>query len=100
MRWSLLALLCVACRSGEPPLPNIPLDGSGYLTSCTKDDECAAVYFGNVCDCRCVNAAISTSEVPAYIAAAAAASSRCRNPRMCKCLDRAAHCVGGRCQLK
>ena len=100
MRWGLLLWLCVACRPGSATRPATVVDAAGYATACARDDECAAVFFGDVCDCMCANAAITTRELPRYRTAAAAAGARCAARRMCKCLAREAICTAGQCALR
>jgi hypothetical protein len=74
------APLLAACSSSSPAPGSTVVSGSGLSTSCSTNDDCVGVYFGDVCGfCSTVvpNAAIASSAEAAYQNALNAAESRC-----------------------
>ena len=79
--------------------------GDGFATSCSTDDDCVGVYFGDVCGvCATLlpNAAIASSAEGAYQNAVNAAESRCP-PIMgggsCRASQTITTCAMGACTL-
>ncbi len=95
-----VACLLVACSSSSSHQANIA--ASDYDQSCQQDDECVAVYEGDVCACGgCDNAAINASDSTAYSADRDAAQSTCPSGQQCfdgACAQAATLCVHGSCE--
>ncbi len=69
-----------ACSSGKTSSGGTTVTDNGYDTSCSSDNDCVGVYFGDVCGfCSTVNvnAAINSSSEGAYQNAVNAAYSQC-----------------------
>ena len=79
--------------------------GSGLATSCSTDDDCVGVYFGDVCGLCATdtpNASIASSAEAAYQNALNAAQSRCPPLRVngkCPSNETITKCAMGTCTL-
>ncbi len=68
------ALLCTACG----PTTEVTLDAADdYQQACAVDDDCVAVFFGDVCQPGCPNGAIHVDAHDAYAAQFANDQERC-----------------------
>lgn len=68
--------LLLACSPSSPG--STVVTGAGLATSCSTNDDCVSVYFGDVCEfCTQDNAAIASSAEAVYQNASNAAGSRC-----------------------
>jgi len=94
----------VAVDASPMQTPTTLVLANSFDQSCTRDDECVAVYEGNACaPCRCANAAIRRDALPKYRAEIGAYWS-CYEPAACGADCQAvtgdpAICVAGRCTL-
>jgi hypothetical protein len=83
--------------------PNALVLAGNYDQSCTRDDECVAVFEGNACEpVRCANAAIHRDGLVEYRAELGAYWS-CQAPKACPAgqpvMGDQAICRAGRCTL-
>ncbi len=103
---------CCPCGSGtgtggsgtttcQPTSGDHTISLTGLSTTCTQDSDCSPVYQGNACsDCLCPNAAIATSAMSAYTAAAQTAEHEgCCGVNVCDCPNIKASCQSGTCVL-
>jgi hypothetical protein len=67
-------LVCAGCG----PSTEVGLDADDdYQKACVVDDDCVAVFFGNVCESGCQNGAIHVDAHDAYTAQFASDEERC-----------------------
>ena len=77
------AVLLGACSSAKTSGGSTTVTDTGYDTSCSSDNDCVGVYFGDVCGfCSQVNAAINSSSEGAYQNAVNAAEAQCPPSRI------------------
>ncbi len=94
-----LLVLFAAC-SGTSTLTS-----EGFDKSCSKEQDCVAVAFGDLCKsphCNCANDAINVSGKSKYDAEAQDVLASCDTPEIdiaCECTFRALACEGGVCVL-
>jgi hypothetical protein len=74
--------LLFGCGSSSAPDSDARVGSSvisptGYSTSCTRDDECTVVAFGDYCKCSGSHTAISSSDLARWNAAQSAARAVC-----------------------
>jgi hypothetical protein len=80
-----------------PPNGPKPI-ADAYPRTCNTDEDCAVATVGDVCSpCKCPNAAIATSSLPAYEADYRAATSQCpasdAQVKCAACQERKATCL-------
>lgn len=97
------AAVLSACSSPSPGSGSTVVTGSGLAISCSTNDDCVGVYFGDVCGfCDLPNAAIASSAETEYQNAANAAQSRCPPARIggtCANIQTITTCAMGMCML-
>lgn len=86
-----------SCSLPSPPNDPKPI-ADVYPKSCTTDDDCSVATVGEVCaPCKCPNAAIAKSALPAYEADYRAATSQCppsdAQVKCAACQERKPTCV-------
>jgi hypothetical protein len=89
MRIALLVIGCALTGCSSSSNPGTAGDGgtgsattiraSDYDQSCTKDDDCALAYSGDVCGCTCPNDPISKRGQQAYSAQLQQLRGQCRS---------------------
>jgi hypothetical protein len=79
---------------------SVPPAASNDLT-CTKDEECAAVFAGDVCGCACTMQAIAAKDVSRYLADQAEARAACAERNVCGpcAAPPPVRCITGACTL-
>jgi hypothetical protein len=95
---AVVALLCAACG----PTTEVGLDADDdYQKACTTDDDCVAVFFGDVCQPGCPNGAIHVDTHDAYEAQFASDQQRCSGIAQAPadCVTGVA-CLSERCLLR
>lgn len=67
---------CSLLGNGERPKP---IEGSGYDSTCSRDEDCVAIVAGDVCasDCACPSTSISEAALLAYQTDVRARRSQC-----------------------
>jgi hypothetical protein len=97
-RFVLAILLCAACG----PTTEVGLDADdSYQKACSVDDDCVAVFFGDVCEPGCPNGAVHVDAEDAYDAQFASDQQRCTGIAQAPtdCVTAVA-CLSERCLLR
>jgi hypothetical protein len=92
------ALLCAGCG----PATEVALEADDdYRRACAVDEDCVAVYFGDLCEPGCPNGAIHVDALDPYTAQFESAQERCaataEAPTDCVT---AVACLSERCLLR
>lgn len=90
---ALVALVAAGCASR--------IDAASFDQSCTTDDDCVAVFTGDVCEeprCGCSNDAVNVGALADYQAAREAiACGPAASPVQCACPEATPFCRNGTC---
>lgn len=92
--WALVAALALAACAGTT------MSAQGYDATCSVDNDCVAVFEGDVCGCSCETAALRRPAAAQYSKDSAEKAKSCGSRLDCvACPSSTVACVAGTCKV-